>query len=245
MFVKLKFPANAMFLTQAMIQIAQFDLVETGDLDNHIYTLPRQKSYNLGFEQCGYESLLFLVNSSVLVWMIYMHFVILVLVYGPVWLIHRKSGKLAGAKHKLESYFFWNGPIRFLMEISFELILTAMLNVQTADWQTAFHSVRYSTALAVISLTLVAIIFPFLSVLYYRNMAILSKKSFKEKYIAGIEGTKYETSGTPPKSIVAYPTIFVVRRFLFSVSVIYMNDNIVAQLSLQILISILIFAYLW
>ena len=172
-----------------------------------------------------------------------MHLVILVFVYGPVWLINRNWGKLVGAKQKLEAYFFWNGLIRLFMEISFELILTAMLNVQTADWQTSIHEVRYSTALSIISLALVAIVFPFLSVLYYRNMGILSKKSFKKKYIAGIEGTKYETE-TPPKSIVAYPTIFAVRRILFSVSVIYMNDSIVAQLSLQILISILYFAYM-
>ena len=59
------------------------------------------------------------------------------------------------------------------MEISFELILTAMLNVQTADWQTTIHIVRYSTALSIISLALVSIVFPFLSVLYYRNMGIL------------------------------------------------------------------------
>ena len=180
MFVKLKFPANAMILTQVLIQIAQFDLIETGDLfDRHLYTsLPEQASFNLGFEQCGYESLLFLLNSSVLIWVIFTHLAILVLVYGPVWLIHRNWGKLARAKHKLEAYFFWNGLIRFFMEISFELILTAMLNVHTADWQTPIHSVKFSTALSVISLALVAIVFPFLTVLYYRNMGILSKKSF-------------------------------------------------------------------
>lgn len=38
--------------------------------------------------------------------------------------------------------------------------------------------------------------------------------------------------------------IFALRRVLFSMSVIYMNDSIVAQLSLQILISVLIFAYM-
>ena len=140
--------------------------------------MPEQRSFNLGFEQCGYESLLLLVNSSVIVWMVFMHLVILALVYVPVWLINQNSGKLAWARHKLEAYFFWNGLIRLFMEISFELILTAMLNVHTADWQTPFHEVRFSTALSIISLTLVAIIFPFLSLLYYRNLTILSKMSF-------------------------------------------------------------------
>ena len=52
MFAKLKFPANAMILTQALIMIAQFDLLETEDLlDRHIYTsLPEQEPYNIAFE---------------------------------------------------------------------------------------------------------------------------------------------------------------------------------------------------
>lgn len=50
MLVKLKFPANAMTLTQALIKIAQFDIIETGELlDSLIYILPEQIAFNIGF----------------------------------------------------------------------------------------------------------------------------------------------------------------------------------------------------
>ena len=117
MYENLKIPANAMMLTRILIQVASFDLINTAEwIDPYVYYLPEEDAYSINFAQCGYESLLLIVNISVIVWMYIANFAVLIIVFGLVWLIHRKTGKLAGSKEKLAGYFFWNGLIRLFYE---------------------------------------------------------------------------------------------------------------------------------
>ena len=56
LYKRVKFPANAVIVNQALMQIANFDLINTADwIDPYIYDLPEGDAYNINFEQCGYE----------------------------------------------------------------------------------------------------------------------------------------------------------------------------------------------
>ena len=56
MYKRVKFPANAVIMNQALIKIASFDLINTADwIDPYIYDLPEGDAFNINFEQCGYE----------------------------------------------------------------------------------------------------------------------------------------------------------------------------------------------
>ena len=56
--------------------------------------------------------------------------------------------------------------IRLIMETSFELAITCFINMHTVDWETQFRAVKYSTALAIISMIIINAL-PILLVLYY------------------------------------------------------------------------------
>ena len=98
--------------------------------------MPEEVEYSISFKESGYESTFFIDNASSVVWMFILYFTGLVLVFGPVCLIHKLSGKLANTKKKLSIYFFWNGLIRLFIESCFEIALAAILNIHEVDWAT-------------------------------------------------------------------------------------------------------------
>ena len=109
------------------------------------------------------------------------------------------------------------------METSFDLAIVAVLNMHTVDWNSPFRAVRYSNALAIISLIMLGVIAPLLTVFYYKNFSILKQKSFRRKYGTGYTATKFDATN-PKKTILAYLGLFVVRRILIAVSAVYLQD---------------------
>ena len=109
------------------------------------------------------------------------------------------------------------------METSFELTLTAVLNISTADWSTPHQEVRYSNALAVIFLVFLSVLSFFLVVFYCYSFSKLDEPDFKEKYSSGLEGN-HLSKKVSPRSILAFPAIFFGRRILFAVIAVYLQD---------------------
>lgn len=169
-----------------------FNLIDTGEwIDPQIYFLPEEDAYDINFKQCGYDSLLIFPNISVVIWMYIAHLFFSVTLYGPIWVIHKCSGKLVSIKKTLAAYFFWNGLIRLTFESTFEIALAAILNLSTVDWNSPFNIVQTSTALSIIGLIIISLIYPVLTLKYFRNFSILAEDTFKIHYGAGLEGTKY------------------------------------------------------
>ena len=90
-------------------------------------------------------------NSSLVIWTFKVHVGLLV-IYFVVFLVHKRTGKCAKQKTWLKQYLFFNGMIRLLMESFFELVLTASLNIHTADSEDRLPAEEYSNALAIIFL---------------------------------------------------------------------------------------------
>ena len=57
---KLVFPANSMFISNIIIEISNFDLVEIDE----VYDFPETEPFNQGFENCKIESNYFLSNMG-------------------------------------------------------------------------------------------------------------------------------------------------------------------------------------
>ena len=178
---------------------------------------------NINFKQCGYDSLLVIANISPVIWMFVAHFFFAAILFGPIWVIHKCSGRLASAKESLSGYFFWNGLIRLIFESTFDIALAATLNMSTVSWDSPYSAVRASTALSIIGLILVGLTYPVLALKYYRNFSILAEKWFSEHYGSGLEGTKHLLK-KPRKSILGVPMLFFVRRLLFAASVVLLED---------------------
>ena len=241
MYTALKFPANAMMVNQELLYIANLNIIDTVSLieipiHSHV---PEDAAFTLGFEQSGYESKLFASNASFIIWLFISHLCLLILIYGPIYLVNRRTGRLVWLKHKLANYIHWNGLIRLFMETSLEMAITSLLGLYFLESDSLFTFVKYSQVLTILSLVLLVAIPVFLLVLYYRNFAILANPSFKAKYSSALEGTKYDSSKKPSKWILIYLAFFFVRRIIFAVSVVYLR-SLWVQVSIQILLSMIV-----
>ena len=141
------------------------------------------------------------------------------------------------------SYFFWNGSIRLFMETFLEIMITALVNIRTVDWNTSFPGVKYSTALTLISLILIGLLVPCLILLYCRNFSILKEERFKNSYGAGLAEVSL-IKKVAPKSILAFPVTFFGRRIIFAWSAVYLEDFLWAQLAMHMMISVFMVIYL-
>ena len=129
---KLMFPPNAMRFATIMLKVATFNLINTKEwIDIYIYYLPEDDPGNINFKQCGYDSLLVIANISPVIWMFFAHFFFAAILFGPIWVVNKCSGRLTSAKEYLSGYFFWNGLIRLIFESAFDIALAATLNMST------------------------------------------------------------------------------------------------------------------
>ena len=154
-----------------------------------------------------------------------------------------KKYRSALVKSRCMSYFFCNGFIRLFMETFFELALTALVSIHTADWGTSFPGGRYSNGLSLISLFLLSMIPLCLTVFYCRSFKALTEVHFTKRYGAGLDGVNL-VKKVSPKSILAYPVTFFSRRILFVVSAVYFEDFIWAQIAIIMMISVFMVMYL-
>ena len=200
LFGHLKFPGKVLILNEILLAFAALKIFETEKhLDSHLFDLPEDEPFSPSFELCDYESTLLIINASSTVWMYKAHLAMLIVFATLFWLINRccKSRKDSckskrqcdGLIKKIESYFFWNGLIRFFMETWLELALVAVLNMRTVNWSTPSRTVTYSNILAVISLVLINVLSVFLIVCYCLNFKKLNEERFKNKYGSALDGT--------------------------------------------------------
>ena len=142
MFGHVKFPANAMMITKFMVTLATFDLFPTHLLEEKMYYFPDGGAFNLNFETAGIESELFLENIGFILWILMAH-LLLALIHLVLYLIMKRQSCKCIHKvyEKLGNYLYWNGLLRLLMEIYFELTLLSILNLHKVDWDTKFISV--------------------------------------------------------------------------------------------------------
>ena len=68
-FIKLKFPGNALSFNVILLDIATFSVIDTSEkIDRHIFFLPESEAFNEGFKKCHYDSTLLVSNISSTVW---------------------------------------------------------------------------------------------------------------------------------------------------------------------------------
>ena len=156
MFEKLKFPPSAMTITQKMIELASFDLIPLDWAIDLLYYFPEGDPFSLNFETVGIESKLLLLNIGMTMYMIYFN-----VLYGVLHSIlapfKQKSSFIRKTVAKMNDYLYFNGTIRFYMEIFFDIIILASLNLYTADWGTPFIAEQASNYLSIVFIILISI----------------------------------------------------------------------------------------
>ena len=75
----------------------------------------------------------------------------------------------------MAKYLYFNGTIRFYMEVFFEFCLLSSINLHAVDWETPFASVESSNLLSIVLLTLI-----FVMPLFYITVSCLRPEQWLE-----------------------------------------------------------------
>ena len=132
-----------------------------------------------------YDSTLFLGNAGFGLWIVWAHFVLLI-----VFLLTYRVRFLR--KH-LGNYLLWNTLIRLFCEIYFEMLLLAALNLHTVDWDSPFSSVMVSNIFSIFVLIAVIVAQITIMYMYFRKRESWSDENFQSKYGSLLDGTKVKS----------------------------------------------------
>ena len=79
LFPGLKYPANVALVNSFLMGIVFFDILPTDFLDEQIYYVPEEEPYNTNQQMFDNESTLFTVNASTILWLLFMHVLLIVI----------------------------------------------------------------------------------------------------------------------------------------------------------------------
>ena len=116
-----------------MVQLATFDLIPTEVIDEEKYYWPEADPFNTNFEMAGVESELLLANIGFVLYMIYVH-CLMILIHACLHRLKSCNRYFEKIHQKLGSYLYWEGLNRFYIEVFLDLTLQSILNLYTADW---------------------------------------------------------------------------------------------------------------
>ena len=161
---------------------------------------------------------------------IFLH-VAMYMIYGLIKLFMRlfscKSGKFM---QRAKEYLFLSGVIRLYMELYLDATLFSMMTLlRSGVWRKDFAAVTFSEIMATIFLTLVSILPPLLAVYYYRNRDSWKDESFKKYRGAFLTGTNIDYKGAK-LILLFFPLTFLIRRLIFSLTALFLEDSLIAQL---------------
>lgn len=137
---------------------------------------------------------------------------------------NKRNGRCGAVRSKLEGYFFWGGTIRFFLESFFDLILSSVLNLHMANWESDYASEKFSNGLSVLVLVLCSLVLLTCAIYYFAwNFSAFMYEDFNERHGAVLDGTRNESE---ERRIVAFEWMgwYLMRRVAFVFSVIYWDN---------------------
>ena len=171
---------------------------------------------------------------------------ICLLVVPPLFLIFTKPCKscfswVAKNHVSIGNSFKGNMFIRFLLEGALDIAMCAALNFLYVEegiaWDSTFQVVNSVTLIVLVS---AIFIFPVLAIIFYcKNFEKWDEEDFEAKY-----GAVYEGLNTKRRSSLAYPMIFMGRRFVLVLLVTVVRDSLPIQVVTMVGFSVIQVAYL-
>ena len=139
----------------------------------------------------------------------------------------------------------FNGSIRFCMEIFFDVLLIASLNLHTIEWDSPFIAVQVSNYLSIALLALICL-WPFCTLLVTCIQPVIwANQRFRERCGEIVfKDASEEKWARKERSLLVLPVMFYVRRVAFTITVILFRYNIWAQLAVQTFLALWISIYL-
>ena len=67
------FPANVMTVNKELIEIADFEVIPSADINEKLFSIPEEDPYSFSLQECGIDSKLFTVNMGFPLYIILCH----------------------------------------------------------------------------------------------------------------------------------------------------------------------------
>ena len=130
------------------------------------------------------------------------------------------------------------------MEIFFDVILLASLNLQTVDWNTPFLSEEISNYISILLISLVCIFTLVVLLIYFKSPSLWTNSKFMDRC-----GTMFDDLDTwkmmrGERALLIWPIMFCARRVAFVLLVLRFNQTLWVQLAVQNFVSLLLCIYL-
>ena len=129
---------------------------------------------------------------------------------------------------RLIGSFHWSGSIRFFVQAYFDFVMFISINLKYVKHETVYHSVKDSNAISYILLVVTVLMTIFITVFYWKNRNSWEQHNFKQKYGSILEG--FIIGSENKWQVMAMLVLFMVRRVLFVVVVLQMNELLPVQL---------------
>ena len=223
------FPANSQEFMDAVIKYAQFDPIQTSLLDEWMYNLPEMDSFNANFEACGYEFLFMITNIGSAKWICLINVIMAIISF----IVYKQKCKCKNELH----VFYWNGLIRLFMSVYQDIALLSILNLDTLEWKGDSSSEDYSYILSIISIVLVCFLPLVFLVVLYRKIAVWNEPQFQNNFGALLGDANIANQRYERWTFFVIPLAFFVRKIIYVISVIKLQDFVFAQIALQIFFS--------
>lgn len=142
--------------------------------------MPTNQGYNLNFYSAGYGSLYFAPNLST-AYLIIHGYIILALFYLVLSLIKSRSQATHNFIEKIKGHLFWNGTLRFFIEIYLELSISATINIAKAT-DSLVNTSTYYCLISSILFGIFVIVFPIWIAFFYgwKKLNVLEHPKFRD-----------------------------------------------------------------
>ena len=212
-------PGNVNDFTEFFDMATNLQIIEYGEiLEEYVY-VPEQEPKSLAFQNAGYDTSLFVQNSSSFLAVYIFHFSQIVLIVLLKFCCCKTLSRVKSFKSNLVNHLFWNGSIRLYIEAYMDLCLFSAINLVEMEWPEGIHIVTISNYLTYIAFGLCGALPIVLTIYVCCYKTEWRSKKFKNKAGTLIEGT---TEKAEFRFYVAiFPIVFFTRRLLSAATLIF------------------------
>ena len=176
----LKFPANAGFLLNFLVNVATFDVMPIEGIW-FFFDLPERGAFSLSFASSGYEYTYLVENMGTCFFMVQIYLTSCIIALLLLLLIrYAKLYKLQNVYERLKKNLFWSTALRFVFESYLELTICVTIGLLNLEWSQNNISIVYNT-IWTISWAFIVLILPlFCSLFYYCRIDKVGDEKFTE-----------------------------------------------------------------
>ena len=123
----------------------------------------------------------------------------------------------------MKKQLFWSMAIRFVFESYLELVICVAIGLLNLQWSSKNFSITYCSIFNIVFAVIVLVMPLLTSIFYYINIDRVDEEEFKRKYGTLYDGLQLDDSEDKRKSAIIYPFLFIIRRLVFMITVIWFD----------------------